>query len=288
MDEKDKVITLGGAKHGPSQQDNQKELAAQHDIPQEFIDNEFTVPTDTVELPSRGRFYANGQTSVQIRYLTAEDENILTSPELIRNGKVLDVLLENAIVDTTLHPDEMLIGDRNAVLLALRSTGYGDDYEVKMSCPDCNEEYRTHVSLQSLEYKQLSAEPDANGEFNLMLPVTKRNIKFRLLNGRDESQLAKLSERQRKLKGGRVQVTKNLTERYILQIMEVEGMRDKGYISNFISKMPIKDSLYFREYAREIEPGVDMEHEFECKNCGHVYDDTVPITAKLFWPNAKI
>lgn len=284
------VINLGGNKaQKQAEQSNNGSFKTEdgQEIPSQFIDNEFIVPTDDVQLPSEGLFYANGKKSVKIKYLTAEDENILTSPELIKNGKVLDVLLEKAIVDNDLSADEMLTGDRNAVLLALRSTGYGDEYEVKMSCPECSEEYKTSVALSSLKHKGVQIKPDVNGEFEVELPKTKWNVKFRLLNGKDENYLTKKNEQLKKLKT-KAQYSSMLTERYVLQLMEVAGNRDKLYISKAVRNMPIADSLFLREFIKEVEPGVDMEHEFECKNCGHVYEDTVPITVKLFWPNAKI
>lgn len=289
-------ITLGGKKEGNTQPqafeaNNQAEYAKSvsenSGIPAEFIDTEFLVPTDEVELPSQGKYYPNGQKTVKIKYLTAEDENILTSPDLIKNGKVLDVLLEHAVIDRSLRPEYMLTGDKNAVLLALRSTGYGDDYEVKMTCPDCSEQYKTTVKLSSLKHKPLQGEPDQNGEFSIQLPKMRMTVKFRLLTGKDENYLTKKVESLKKLKKNTGE-SSLLTERFILQIMEINGNRDKIYISNAISNMPISDSYFLREYIGVIEPSVDMEQKFECKNCGHVYEDIVPITAKLFWPNAKI
>jgi predicted RNA-binding Zn-ribbon protein involved in translation (DUF1610 family) len=251
------------------------------------IDTQFIVATDHVPLPSEGRYYPNGQDQVKVKLLTAEEENILTSPELLRNGKVLDVLLEHAIIDQNLRPDEMLTGDRNAVLLALRSSGYGDEYPVKMACPECSETFTTKVKLSELKYKPLQGQVDSNGEFSVFLPKMKANVKFRLLNGKDENYINKKLESMRKLKKN-VGFQNMLTERYIVQIMEFNGSRDKIVISNAISAMPISDSAYLRDYMSLVEPGVDMTHNFECPNCSEVFEENVPITAKLFWPNAKV
>ncbi len=285
-------ITLGGKKNEDTQSQNKqieyaKSMSENSGIPAEFIDTEFMVPTDDIDLPSQGKYYPNGQKSVKVKYLTAEDENILTSPELIKNGKVLDILLEHAIVDKGLRPDNMLTGDKNAVLLSLRSTGYGDDYEVKMTCPECSEQYKTSVKLSSLKHKAMEGEPDQNGEFSVQLPKMRMMVKFRLLSGKDENYLSKKVESIKKIKKN-TGTSNLLTERFILQIMEINGNRDKIYISNAISSMPISDSYFLRKYIEIVEPGVDMEHEFECTNCGHVYEEIVPKTAKLFWPNAKV
>lgn len=251
----------------------------------EFQD-EFLVPTDVVELPSQGKLYQNGQSTVQIKYLTAEDENILVSPELIRTGKVLDVLLENCIVGEGVSPKEMLVGDRNKVLIDLRISGYGHEYEVEMTDPETNQSFKTTVDLTRLKPKYLTVEPDSLGEFTVVIPKFNVPVKFRLLNGEDEDYLSKKIQASQKKnkKGGNF--SSSLTERYLRQIMEVKGNRDKLYISKFISAMPISDSLFLREYINEIEPGIDLNYEFEAPS-GETFESEVPITAKLFWPNSK-
>jgi rubredoxin len=258
------------------------------EIPAQFIDTEFQVPTDFVELPSNGLFYNNRKSSVEIKYLTAEDENILTSQDLIKSGKVLDVLLQNSIIDKDINPEDMLTGDRNAVLIALRITGYGDEYETKTICPSCSTTNEETILLSSLGIKDIADRPDSEGLFSVQLPKCKANIKFRLLKGSDEARLQKISELGKKNIGKNVKVQTVLTERYLLQIMDVNGNRDKTYIKKFISVMPIADSFFFREYLGEVEPGMDMNHGFDCKSCGHSYEQEVPITAKLFWPNANV
>jgi hypothetical protein len=279
MEENEKNITLGNKQ--PQPQPTQQ-------VPEEFMDREFQVPTDDVYLPSEGRFYASGKNTVKIKYLTAEDENILTSPELIRNGKVLDVLLENSIVDKDMKPSQMLTGDRNAVLLKLRATGYGDEYEVKITCSDCGETFPTTALLSKLNIKKLEINPDGNNEFDVVLPKMKIPIKFRLLTGADENLLTKTADLNKKKINKTTAVSTLLTEKFLLQIMEAKGNRDKTYIKKMISAMPISDSLFLREYIREIEPGVDMNQSFQCTYCGKVDEYEVPITAKLFWPNAQI
>lgn len=280
-----KTITMGGKPENKPANTQTHENS--QEIPKEFMDTEFVVPTDDISLPSEGVFYPNGQKSVKIKYMTAEDENILTSPDLIRSGKVLDVLLENSIIDSELSPESMLTGDRNAVLIALRSTGYGDDYPVKMTCPKCSHEYETSVKLSELTHKKLEIRPDANGEFDAELPRSKYKLKFRLLTGKDEAYLTKVAERTKKVKSN-LQFSTLLTERYLLQVMEFNGNRDKGYIRKAVSSMPAFDSLFLREFMKEIEPGVNLEREFDCPSCGELYNDSVPVTARLFWPNARI
>ena len=250
-------------------------------------DDEFMVPTDVVELPSLGKLYPNGQKTVTIKYLTADDENILTNIELIKNEKVLDALLENCIVSEGVSPRDMLTGDRNKVLIDMRINGYGEEYEVDMVDPESGEKFTEMVDLRLLKPKYLEVEPDAQGEYAVFLPNFKVNIKFRFLNGEDESYLSQKEKSSKKKKKG-MSVSTSLTDRYVRQIMEVNGNRDKTYIHRFVQVMPIKDSLFLREYIRAIEPGIDLNYEFKNSPSGNVFEADVPMTVKLFWPNAKL
>jgi hypothetical protein len=246
------------------------------------MDEEFKVPTEVIELPSKGAFYPNKKSTVEIKYMTAEEDNILYSTDLIKSGKVLDILLESVIKDKDLRPDDMLSGDRNYVLIEARRTGLGDDYKPgKMRCTSCSEEFEPTVDLSRLKSRELELQPDNDGLYEVLLPVTKMTIKFRLLRGSDEKRLSKAMEK----KTGNSKISRLITERYLLQIMEVNGNKDKTYINKFISAMPTKDSLFFREYNRQVEPGLDLNYEFECSNCGHLQERDVPITSKLFYPD---
>ena len=139
------------------------------DIPLDAIDREFVVPTDIVYLPTEGIFYPNKQLSVEYKYMTAEDENILQSMNLIQTGKVLDALLEK-----NLRPSDMLTADRNAILIAIRISGFGEEYEIEKTCPSCREDFKDIVNLSTLKHKKLKAIPDEKGEFSVLLPTTKK------------------------------------------------------------------------------------------------------------------
>jgi hypothetical protein len=230
-------------------------------------------------------FYPNRKDTVEIKYMTAEEDNILFSSDLIKSGKVLDVLLESVIKDKDLRPDDMLSGDRNYVLIEARRTGLGDDYKPgKINCESCSSEFEPTVDLSLLKPRELTLAPDSEGLYEVVLPVTKLKIKFRLLRGSDEKRLSKAMEK----KTGNSKVSRLITERYLLQIMEVNGNKDKTYINKFISAMPTKDSLFFREYNKQVEPGIDLNYEFECPHCGHLQERDVPITSRLFYPEADV
>lgn len=279
MEENEK-ITLGG-QNGSGGNNNKTPY------PGAPMDDEFKVPTEEVTLPSRGVFYPGNKTTVKIKYLTAEEDNILFSTDLIKSGKVLDVLLEQAVLDKELRPEDMISGDRNYLLIEIRKTGFGNEYMPgEVTCGSCKEDYKPTVDLSRLKPRMLEVMPEADGLYSVELPVTRMPIKFRLLRGSDEKRLAKLIESGQKKPGG-FRVSRLITERYLLQIMEVNGNKDKTYISKFINAMPTKDSLFFREYNRQIEPGIDLDYEFECPYCNNVETKTVPINSKLFYPDIE-
>ncbi len=259
-------------------------------IPKEFVNDEFLTPTEEIELPSKGVFYKNNKSTVKIKYLTAEEEDVLFSPELIKSGRVLDALLKIAVVDKDINTDDMIVGDRNAVLIYLRRTGFGDIYKPgKTVCPSCNEEYIPEIDLSELKMKWIEEMPDEEGYYDFLMPTMKKNIKFRMLNGRDENRISKaISSSGYGTKKGSYRISKSMTERYKMQIVEVEGNRDKLYISKFVSAMPMKDAAAFREYVKLISPGVDFNYTFECNLCGHTYEDEVVMNHRLFYPNAEL
>ena len=181
----------------------------------------------------------------------------------------------------------MITGDRNKVLIDIRINGYGADYDVEMVDPDTGEKFTEIVDLRKLKPKYLEVEPDNQGEYSVFLPKFKVNIKFRFLNGEDESYLSQKDKSSKKKKKG-LSFSTSLTDRYDRQIMEVNGNRDKTYIHRFVSAMPISDSLFLREYVRELEPGINLKYEFKNSPSGNVFEADVPMTLKLFWPNARL
>lgn len=245
----------------------------------------FEIPYDVIELPSEGKLYVGNKSTVKVEYLTATDENILTSPNLLQSGKVLEYLLKNKVKDTDIKVDDLLVGDRNAIMIFLRATGYGEMYPVRLTDPQTGEEFETEINLSELKTKKLGANPDERGEFTFTLPRTKKDIKFKLLTASDEEAILKAVEKRTKITGSKVSTT--LTYRLERQITEIDGQRDKNYISKFISVMPAYDSLKFREYAEEIEPGVDLNIEVETPS-GDYLRTILPITIRFFWPNLRV
>ena len=246
---------------------------------------QFEIPFDVIELPSKGLLYPGKVSTCKVGYLNMSDENVLTSPNLIKNGKVLDVLLERKVKDSPIPVRDMLVGDRNAIMIWLRATGYGEMYPVKLMDPNTGEDFEYEVDLNDLKTKPLGAEPDENGLFDFELPRSKKKIKFKLLTVGDEADIIKRSEaRDKKLKS---QVSNTLTYRMETQIVSVDGNSDKNQISQFLQFMPAFDSLKFREYSDSIEPGIDMSVDVEGPS-GETFPSLIQIGLNFFWPNAGV
>lgn len=248
----------------------------------------FEAPTQILNLPSNGMFYPNGQSQLKVKSLTAQEDDILFTPELISQNKVLHAVLESAVIDDTLRPENMLACDRSYVLIRLRMDGFGNEYEPgPMACENCGNIYSPKVDLSKLKVKPLTHMPDNDGMYFIELPMSKVKIRFRLLNGKDELALQNKGMAAIKKNSG-FKSKKLWSERYLLQIMEVNGETDKIFIKSFIDAMPLGDSQFFRKYAFEVEPGIDLNYNFVCTHCGHEDEKLVPITPRLFYPDADI
>jgi hypothetical protein len=246
---------------------------------------EFTVISDVVELPSQGILYPHKKGSVTVEYLTASDENILTSQGLIRTGTQFDVLLQRKIKDKDFPVDSLLKGDKTAILLHLRKTGYGSDYPVKVTDPSNGESFEAVVDLELLQAKPLTAMPDEDGLFQFTLPVTKKVIKFRILTDKEETILLKSIDSKTKMNGG---IQAGVTERLKAQIVSIDGNEERMYIHRLVDVLPVKDSLSLRVYMAEVEPDLDLTYEFTNPNTGNTFQADVPFDIRLFYPNARI
>jgi hypothetical protein len=237
-------------------------------------------------LPSKGLFYPGQNGMVKVEYLTAMDENILTSQNLIKSGKVLEYLLERKIKESPVPVDDLLVGDRNAIMIWLRATGYGEMYPVKLTDPGSGVEFDYEINLSELQNKELpdGVEPDERGEFSFELPKSKKKIKFKLLTVGDEKSILNRAEKYEK--ATKSQISNVLTYRLQAQIKEIDGNRDINYIQQFVNMMPAFDSLKFREYSDSIEPGINMSVEVEGPT--GTFQAPVTIGLNFFWPNVRV
>ena len=253
-------------------------------------DFNFEIPVETVPLPSCGVCYPSesslyDQETIDIKAMTAKEEDILTSRSLIKKGTVITHLLKSCMVDKSIDPDLMLSGDRNAVMTAVRITGYGADYNVEVDCPACGERSKQSFDLSKLPIKRLNVEPVAHGSnlFEFELPVTQKTVRFKFLTGADEAELATIQERKKK----QGMTAENLvTQRLMFAIQSIDGISDKSKIAMFCRHMPARDSLALRQFIDKNEPGIDMKSWMDCPSCLEHSEVRLPIGAAFFWPDA--
>lgn len=251
----------------------------------------FEVPIESVPLPSLGIIYPVGTSlynaqTVDIRAMTAKEEDILTSRALIKKGTVISHLLRSCVVDKTIDIDGMITGDRNAVMTALRITGYGADYTCEVDCPACGEENKQAFNLGELPIKNLKISPVQEGEnmFEFMLPVTKKVVVFKFLTGKDEIDMSLEAERRKKKLG--VESDNFVTTRLQYAILSVGDVKDRNKLNQFVRSMPAGDSRALRMFMDENEPGVEMKSWLTCSSCGEESEVRLPMGASFFWPDA--
>ena len=246
---------------------------------------DYKFPTEMVDLPSKGYFYVDGHPlssgKVEVKYMTAKEEDILTSQNLIQQGLVIDKLLESLIIDKSVKLDDMLIGDKNAIMVAARILGYGKDYEFTYDGAEQT------VDLSILEPEKIDFSKFTKGQnlFNFKLPNSEREITFKLLTGGDEKNIA--AEVKAKEKVSKEQ-SFELTTRLKNMIISVDGKSDKAYINNFVDNEFLSiDSLAFREYLTSITPDVDMTTKV-VDSTGKESEVTIPVTLRFFWPSTGV
>lgn len=250
----------------------------------------FATPTEFVDLPSEGRFYPEGhplhkQDSIEIKYMTAKDEDILTSKSYLKKGIAIDRLLQSVIVNKSIDVNSLLAGDKNAIIVATRTTGYGSSYKTKMICPSCGEKSEVDFDLEEKSKVKGSEEIEGvqgndDGTFIATTPRGKVTVKMRLLTGGAEKKIVKLAAAKKKNN----QPESTLSDQLRMSIVSVGGQEDPALITMFIRSLPASDARHLRDtYSRKM-PNVELKHDFECHSCGHEQELEVPLTSEFFWP----
>jgi len=248
------------------------------------------IPHEVVPLPSSGRVYPQGSSLyemdvVEIKAMTAKEEDILTSRALLKKGTVVTELIKSCLIDRSINPLDLLSGDRNALMTAIRITGYGPEYQVEMECPECNIKSPHSFDLGSLPIKRLEIEPVQPGVnlFEFLLPYSKKVVRFKFMTGRDEEEIMMLNEKQKKLALG---AESNVTTNLLYSIISIDGIEDRSKIAAFVKAMPARDSLALRNYVKENEPGIEMKQHTVCDSCGHGEEVSMPLGVTFLWPSA--
>ena len=252
-------------------------------------ENKFKFPTEMVDLPSKGLLYpedhplASGQ--VEMKYMTAREEDILTNQNYIKQGIVIDKLLQSMLI-TKFDYKDLLIGDKDAIMIAARILGYGKDYSFTYFPEHSDDEEKLTVDLTQLNEKFLKEEnivEKGKNEFLFTLPNTKNEITFKLLTHGDDNEIEKEIQGLKKIDPkGNFEVTTRLRQ----MIVSINGSYDKKDIREFIEYgLLAKDSRALREYITQIAPGVDLTYNYVF-DTGAVEDITIPISTGFFWPDA--
>jgi hypothetical protein len=221
----------------------------------EYGQQSLNLPHDVVKLPSKGMFYTPKKESLKVGYLTANDENLLMSPNATKDG-IVNALLRNKIYEPGFNIDQLLMVDVQAILMFLRNTAFGPEYGFRVNDPATNKYFDITISLDEVSYLPLTQQPDENGLFTYELPKSKKTVKFKLLNIGDDKKIESLLESYPK-----GMVSPVVTKRLETQIMEIDGNSDKGMIGTFITNMPISDSKDLRKFINECEPKMDLQRK---------------------------
>lgn len=245
--------------------------------------NDLKAPFDLVQFPSLGLFYQDKRSGVLVKYLSGTEENILTAPSLAATGWAMNMALDSLIMDKGVNVDELLVGDRNAILMYLRSTSFGDQYPVQISCPKCNDTGQTHFYISSMAAKDIVELPDDNGEYTYVMPKMKIDkkpveIKFKPLTVFDERNILYEIEME---KYNRKALPKHITIKYKHQIVSINGIKDKEYITKVSTRFPIEDSAALRSYIERIEPGIDSKVRLQCQHCQYSFLEDFKIDAEF-------
>ena len=249
-------------------------------------ENKTIFPTEEVSLPSKGLIYpvdnplAKG--TVEMKYMTAKEEDILTNETYIKKGTVIDKLLQSLII-TPINYNDLVIGDKNTLLVAARVLGYGKDYTFELSGETHN------IDLTELKDKELDPKhlikPNHN-EFTFTLPILKKEVTFKLLNHSDEKKIEEEIKGLKKMK----QEVGELTTRLKHIVTSIDGDYERKTVRSFIdNQLLARDSRALREYIREVQPDVDMTFEYEDEVTGETKRGVnVPLNINFLWPDAGI
>jgi hypothetical protein len=239
---------------------------------------EFKFPTETIELPSKGLIYPENNPlssgKVEMKYMTAKEEDILTNQSYIKNGTVLDKLLQSLVVDKNINIDDLIIGDKNSLLIASRILGYGSKYPVKINGRDVS------VDLSILENKDIdfSSIEQGKNEFSYTLESTGNVITYKLLTGKDEKIIEKEIAGVRKIQQD---ASPELTTRLKQMILSINGDSDRKTVRDFVDNYFLaRDSRAFREHIKNTQPDVNLNVTLDSGE-----EVAIPIGLSFFWPD---
>ena len=249
------------------------------------------VPVDSAPLPSKGQLYDKNSSlyqreTVDIRAMTAKEEDILMSQAYIKQGVVIDKLLESCIIDKSIDISELLVGDRNTILVALRVTGFGSDYSATTTCTHCSARDTSVFDLTGLKLKNIDVNPVSPGvnEFEVQLPVSKKTATVSFMTAGIEKEIRVTEKRNKEILGIDPDVNR-VTTRLSNTVKSIDGIRDRNKLKKFIENMPLQDSRIIRQFIKNNEPGIDMSTSYNCSHCNQEAQVTLSLGLNFLWPS---
>jgi hypothetical protein len=252
----------------------------------------YKVPTEIIDLPSKGLLYPKDSPlssgTLEIKYMTAKEEDILSTESYIRKGIVLEKFLESIIVTPNVSLSDMLIGDIDALTIAARIYGYGKDYEAFVETPS-GKKQRIEVDLTQLDFNLLEErfiKEKGINEFDFELPKSKVQISFKMLTQKDQKRYLEEVEKNKKAFSGE---TKSASTQFVYQLVSVNGSTDEKFIREFVDEgLMAFDARALRKYIETIQPGVNLSVEEVDRETNQPFSVDIPISLQFFWPDIKI
>lgn len=248
-----------------------------------------TYPTEIVQLPSKGKLYPEGHPlksgTIEMKYMTAKEEDLLTNQSFINNGVVLDKLFQ-ALIVTPIDYNDLMLGDKNAVMIAARVLGYGKEYPITAKNPNTGEDVEYTVDLTQIKDKEIdwSLLEDGKNEFEFQLPASKHVVTIQLLNHNRQKKIDQELKGLQKLK-------KNAALTTMLEhiIIGLDGDTDNTKIRKFIdNELLAIDSRSIRQYLKTITPDIDLTIQIPDNESGDSFRVNIPIGIDFFWPDAEL
>ena len=269
--------------------DIQRGGATQQPQPTQQTAAGFEFPTQVISLPSEGKVYAESNPlskgTLEIKYMTAREEDILADRNLINKGIVLQKLLESVVVQPGVNVDDLVIGDINAVYLATRMLGYGAEYDIEVTDPFSGEKQKVTIDLSKLQTKDINLDIlNAQNRYELTLPVSKKKLIVKLLTHKDEKDINQEIQAMERLTKGK-SVGTDVTTRFKYMILDIDGNSDRGFINKFVPNMLAGDTKALRNFFKEISPDMNMTFDFVSEVTGDTEALDIPFGISFFYPS---
>jgi len=264
------------------------ESIVEYQVPTPKQDNGYDFPTEVISLPSEGKLYPENHPlakgTVTIKYMTAKEEDILASQNLIKKGVVMDKLLESLVIGVPL--DDIMVGDKNAIFLAARILGYGAAYDVEVTDPFSGMRQKVSIDLSKVQTKDVDfSKLNRKNVYEFELPLSKKKIKFKMLTHKDEKEITEEIQAMEKLNKGAN--PSDVTTRLRKMIIEVDGKTERSYINKWINnEFLARDTKAFRAHIKEITPDMDLRFNFVSEITGESEALDIPFGISFFYPTA--